>query len=67
MKKTYFAPETEVVILQSQLTLMAGSLTLTDTDGLADFGDGGDVIGEDLDIGEADSRDFFGDEEDYSY
>ena len=58
MKKTYFAPETEVVILQSQLTLMAGSPTLTETDGLEGFGDGGGVIGEDLDTGDADGREF---------
>ena len=58
MKKTYFAPETEVVILQSQLTLMAGSPILTETEGLAGFGDGGGVIGEDLDIGDADGREF---------
>lgn len=60
-------PETDVIILQSQLTLMAGSLILSDTSGLDGLGDGGGVIGEDLDTGDADARDFFSDDEDFSY
>lgn len=62
MKKTYISPVTDMVILQSNIALMVGSIT--DIEGLdGDFGGVGDPI----DIGEgaidADGRegDFFGD------
>jgi hypothetical protein len=65
MKKTYISPVTDMVILQSNIALMVGSIT--DIGGLGD--DPGDFggVGDPIDIGEgaidADGRegDFFGD------
>ena len=62
MKKTYISPVTDMVILQSNIALMVGSVT--DIGGLdSDFGGVGDPIGSGEGAIDADGRegDFFGD------
>lgn len=62
MKKTYISPVTDMVILQSNIALMVGSIT--DIGGLdGDFGGVGDPIDAGDDPIDADGRegDFFGD------
>lgn len=67
MKKTYIAPESEVIVLLSQQTLLSGSLILEEASGLDGLGDGGDVIGDDIISGDADVREFFSDDDDFEF
>lgn len=59
MKKTYMQPEINVVLINTRITLLAGSGSTGDTSVEDAFG--GDAGSED--VGESRSFDFWGDEE----